>query len=68
MVKPNALQANIRKLRFPHFLKLFSRRRNTKAGNVISFLRSSVVLRTQLKKKDGETSENMQSLKAVNFL
>ena len=47
MLKPRTSQGNIRKLRFPDCLKLFSRRKtSTKAGNILFFLGNSVVLRT----------------------
>ena len=45
--KTDASQGNIRKSRFPVSLKLLSRRETSiKAGNILSFLGSSVVLRT----------------------
>ena len=47
MIKPNAIERNTRKLRFPDFLKLFLRREiSTKAGNFLSFWENSVVFRT----------------------
>ena len=42
MIKPNVPQGNIRKLRFPDSLRLFSRRKTSiKAGSILSFLGSN---------------------------
>ena len=58
MIKPNAEQGNIRKLRFPDSFKLFLRRNTSiESGNILSLLRGSVFLRTLSNIRDGEIAK-----------
>ena len=56
--KTECLKRKYYELRFPDSLKLFSRRKTIKAGNILSFLASSVILRTLSNIWDGEICEN----------